>query len=79
MVTVLSVVSTVLALTGNLLVNLKKKIGFVIWILSNIGWIVVNIVGEMNYPMVFMYLVYVVLNIQGFVHWKRTEKNDCCM
>ncbi|MBP5459667.1 MAG: nicotinamide mononucleotide transporter [Clostridia bacterium] len=69
-VLILSVVSMALALTGNVMVNYRLRYGFVVWIASNISWIGVNFVQERpNYPMVFMYLVYMALNVQGFVHW----------
>ena len=65
----LSILSMVLSLTGNVLVNYKKRMGFVIWTISNITWIVVNLLGETNWPQIFMFVVYAGLNTQGFVLW----------
>jgi nicotinamide riboside transporter PnuC len=74
MILTLSIIALILSLIGNILVNYKKKLGFIIWISSNVFWIVVNFMGDVNYPQVIMYLVYAVLNVQGYVNWSRSEK-----
>lgn len=73
---VLSVIALVLSLTGNILINYKKRIGYIVWISSNIAWIAVNVTGQFNIPMVIMYVVYVALNIQGFILWGRNNKKN---
>ena len=75
MYNVLSVIALMLSLTGNILINYKKRIGYIVWILSNVAWIAVNVTGQFNIPMVIMYVVYVALNIQGFVLWSRKNKS----
>lgn len=70
---VLSVLSLILSLAGNILVNYKKRYGFVVWIASNISWIVVNLVGYTNWPQIIMYVVYAALNVQGFILWSRKK------
>ena len=75
MILILSIIALILSLTGNILVNFKKKLGFIIWISSNIFWIVVNFIGDMNYPQVIMYLVYAGLNVQGYLNWSK-NKNE---
>ena len=74
LLTVLSIISCVLAITGNMFINFKKRIGFIIWILSNISCIIVNFIGYTNYPQVLMYIVYAIINIDGFIRWKRKEE-----
>ena len=77
MILTLSIIALIFSLAGNILVNFKKKLGFIIWIISNVFWIVVNFIGDMNYPQVIMYLVYVGLNIQGYINWSRSKiKNN---
>lgn len=71
--TFLSILSLVLSLTGNILVNYKQRYGFIIWIASNISWIAVNLVGETNWPQVIMFVIYAVLNVQGFIIWSRKK------
>ena len=75
---VLSVAGSALSLLGNVFIALKKKSGWIVWILGNIAWILYNLFGDINIPMVVMYSVYFILNIIGFVNWKKkeTEVND---
>ena len=73
MILALSIIALIFSLVGNILVNFKKKLGFIIWTVSNVFWIVVNFVGDMNYPQVIMYLVYAGLNMQGYVNWSRSN------
>ncbi len=75
MILALSIIALIFSLVGNILVNFKKKLGFIIWTISNVFWIVVNFVGDMNYPQVIMYLVYAGLNVQGYVNWSRSKIN----
>ena len=74
MILTLSIIALILSLIGNILVNYKKKLGFIIWISSNVFWIIVNFMGEMNYPQVVMYLIYAGLNVQGYINWRKSEK-----
>lgn len=67
----LSIVSLVLSISGNILVNFKKKIGFLVWIASNFSWIAVNLLGETNWPQIAMFIIYMGLNIQGYIQWTR--------
>ena len=76
MILTLSIIALILSLIGNILVNYKKKLGFIIWISSNVFWIVVNYMGDVNYPQVIMYVMYVVLNIQGFINWSKKKENE---
>ena len=73
MILTLSIIALILSLIGNILVNYKKKLGFIIWISSNVFWIAVNFMGEMNYPQVIMYLIYAGLNVQGYINWRKSE------
>lgn len=74
MILTLSIIALILSLIGNILVNYKKKLGFVIWISSNVFWIIVNFMGSVNYPQVIMYLIYAVLNVQGYINWSRKKE-----
>jgi nicotinamide riboside transporter PnuC len=76
MILTLSIIALIFSLVGNILVNFKKKLGFIIWTVSNVFWIVVNFIGDMNYPQVIMYLVYAGLNVQGFVNWSKKVKEN---
>lgn len=76
MILALSIIALIFSLVGNILVNFKKKLGFIIWTISNVFWIVVNFIGDMNYPQVIMYLVYAGLNVQGYVNWSKKVKEN---
>lgn len=76
MVLVVSVLGALCSLFGNVLIMLKKKSGWLVWILGNILWIVYNFLSEFNLPMVIMYIVYAIINVCGFVRWKKQDVKD---
>ncbi len=71
---IVSVLALVASLTGNTLINFKKKVGFIVWILSNILWIVVNLMGTPNWSQIIMFIVYMALNVHGYVTWTKAKK-----
>ena len=71
MVLFLSVVGAVLSLGGNILIARKKCSGWLWWIGGNVAWIAVNFLDTMNVTMVCMYVIYMVINIIGFVKWRK--------
>ena len=74
LLTFLSILSLILSLTGNILVNYKQRYGFIVWIASNISWIAVNFVGETNWPQIIMFVIYAGLNVQGFIIWSKKKQ-----
>ena len=68
---VMSFVALVLSLTGNALINFRKRIGFFVWILSNVAWIAVNMMGTPNWSQIVMFVVYVALNVHGWIAWRK--------
>ena len=74
MVTIVSVLALITSLSGNILVNYKRRIGFIIWSISNVFWIWVNFISTLNVSQVIMYLVYLLLNMQGFIVWGRKQR-----
>ena len=74
MILILSILGTIFSLGGNLLIIKKKKNGWLAWIVGNLLWILINFLGTMNIPMVIMYCVYLVINILGYIEWKKKEK-----
>lgn len=75
----ISVLALILSILGNILINCKKRLGFIVWIISNIFWLIVNFIGNTNYSQVLMYIIYVVINADGYLKWKKHEdsKDDC--
>lgn len=68
---ILSSIATILSILGNFLIIKKKKIGFISWIISNILWIIVNLISIPNIPQIIMFLVYTVISIYGWIKWKQ--------
>lgn len=75
MILLFSILGALFSLGGNLFIISKKRIGWIIWILGNISWILVNILGNFNLPMVVMYIVYFIINLVGYIKWYRKDKN----
>lgn len=67
---ILSILGFIFSIGGNILIMLKKRSGWLAWIIGNFLWIAVNIIGVFNLPMVLMYIVYFIINISGFLKWK---------
>lgn len=68
---ILSLIATTLSLLGNFLIIKKKRIGFISWIISNILWIIVNLISIPNIPQIIMFLVYTGISIYGWIKWKQ--------
>lgn len=72
MIDTISAIATICSLYGNYLVIKKNKFGFVIWLISNILWILINFIGVLNISQVIMFIIYGILNIYGWIKWKQT-------
>jgi len=68
----LGYVATFLSILGNLLIVYKKRIGFSIWLLSNVVWIYVDI-GIGLYSQIIMMVLYAILNIVGWYKWREDD------
>lgn len=74
LIDIVSVLALLFSLGGNLLINLQRKIGFVVWAISNVLWIAVNLMGEPNVPQIAMFVVYTGFNIHGLISWSKKGK-----
>ena len=74
LVMVLSIFGLISTISGNVLINYRRKIGFLIWIIGNILWILVNVFGTFNIFMVIMYIMYAALNVDGWIRWGKIQK-----
>lgn len=72
MIDIISAIATICSLYGNYLVIKKNKFGFVIWLISNILWILINFIGVLNISQVIMFVIYGILNMYGWIKWKQT-------
>ena len=72
-----SFLAMIFSFGGNALVNLKLKVGFLIWIVSNVLWIVVNFMSTFpNWFQIAMFVVYAAFNVWGWLAWKHKEKAE---
>ena len=72
---ILSIIALIFSVVGNIFINYKRRSGFVIWSISNTIWIIVNLISiQTNWPQVAMFMVYIVLNVHGFVTWKKLKR-----
>jgi len=71
---ILSITALILSLAGNLLINFKKRTGFIVWLLSNILWIAVNLLGKPNVSQIIMFIVYIGFNVHGFLNWRKSKQ-----
>lgn len=74
LIDIVSVLALLFSLGGNLLINLQRKIGFVVWAISNALWIAVNLMGEPNVSQIIMFVVYTAFNIHGLISWGKKGK-----
>ena len=70
-VLILSILGSIFSLGGNILIAHKKRSGWLWWIAGNGAWIAVNFLGQMNVPMVLMYVAYGFINITGWREWRK--------
>jgi len=69
LIQVISWMATAASLLGQVLINNKRKSAFYVWIISNLLWIAVNILGTFNVANVAMYVVYTAMNLYGLYKW----------
>ncbi|OPX85598.1 MAG: Nicotinamide mononucleotide transporter [Pelotomaculum sp. PtaB.Bin104] len=63
----------ILAVTGNALVVLKIRAAFWVWSVANVIWIWFA-VGRRDWAQAAMFVVYIGMNIWGYVKWKTPDK-----
>ena len=75
MMNTVSNIALVLSLAGQVLIAKKSRLAFPMWILSNVCWIAINIMGTFNVQQVIMYVVYTGINLYSWYSWIKEEKN----
>jgi nicotinamide riboside transporter PnuC len=64
---------TVIALIGTVLNSQMNILGFVFWIISNTGFLILNLLQH-NYAEVFLFFVNTVVSIIGIITWSKKIK-----
>jgi len=65
----------ILSLIGTVLNVLKHRAGFGIWMLTNAGWIVVNVEKDIPAQAV-LFAAYLTVSFWGFFAWKKTKERE---
>jgi len=63
-----------LGILGSILNIYKKKLGFIIWSIGNIGWMVLAIWIPPFRPQLPLWLVFTALNMVGYFKWRKDER-----
>ena len=72
-VNTLSFIALCCSISGNLFINFRKRIGFIVWIISNVLWIAVNFMQSFNISQVAMFVMYIGLSIHGYATWAKKK------
>jgi hypothetical protein len=62
-----------LSLYGAYLLGDKKKIGFVIFAISNIVWVVLGAFFMSSYGMAIGNFLFLLINVRGFIEWNKQD------
>ena len=60
------------SILGTVLNIKKKRICFIIWLITNFAWCIYDFVIR-DYPQSFLFLVYVGLAIYGIIEWRKKK------
>jgi len=71
---IISWISVLLGISGNIVVILKNKYGFMIWLLSDIIALYVNLKIKL-YSFAFISIVYSIICLFGFLKWRNNGKS----
>jgi len=66
---------TAIALIGTVLNVKQQRVGFLFWMVSNLGFTVSNVMLQI-YPVAFLFLVYFFLAVAGWRSWGKGAKED---
>lgn len=64
-----------LSLYGAYLLGNKKEVGFIIFAISNVIWILLGLFFMSSYGMAIGNLAFCLINLRGYISWKRND-ND---
>ena len=68
-------VLTAIALIGTVLNVKQQRIGFVFWMVSNLGFAISNALMGI-YPISFLFSIYFFLAVAGWNSWKKKEEEQ---
>ena len=68
-------IAAVLCLIGIWLIGNKKKVGFLIYIVENLVWILFVYFAKVGYGLWFVCTIAIVINTRNYFKWRKDEKN----
>lgn len=68
-------IAVFLSIIGNILVIKKNRWGFMIWVWSNLLWIIDGW-NRSATPQVFLFALYTLIALSGFFNWKESIKQE---
>lgn len=63
----------ILSLYAAYLLGNKQKIGFIVFAISNLFWIVLGLFFMSSYGMALGNLAFFIINVRGFIQWHRSS------
>ncbi len=66
---------SILALTGTVLNANRNKYGFILWLITNMYWTVIDFKTGL-YAQSALFFAYTILAIKGIITWSKKEKED---
>jgi hypothetical protein len=66
----LDIIGMALILSSIYFIGSKKRLGFILGVIGNLSWLSFGIVTE-SVPVIFTNVILVLLNIRGYINWKK--------
>ena len=66
---------SILALTGTILNANRNKYGFILWLVTNMYWTVIDFKTGL-YAQSALFFAYTILAIKGIITWSKKEKEE---
>ena len=66
---------SILALTGTILNANRNKYGFILWLITNMYWTVIDFKTGL-YAQSALFFAYTILAIKGIITWSKKEKEE---
>ena len=65
-----------LSLYAAYLLGNKQKLGFIVFAVSNVFWILLGLVFMSSYGMAIGNFAFLLVNVRGFIHWDNAASKD---
>lgn len=62
----------VLSIAGAILINYQKRLGFIFWMIANLGWVLIDFYKQIP-EQAILFIVYFGLSVWGFFQWGKNQ------